>query len=111
MSHPADHNRWLAGCRTQSNRGHHLSAGDIFYLGLSDYTESMRCPNGLPVDRSPPCENPVWRRMVDKARQDSQERSRHIAMMDRMATVTMDDVETFLSEVRRWARSLRHPRM
>ena len=102
MSILSDHNRWLAGCRHVSNKGTHLTPGDIFHCGLGDYVESMRCPNGMPVDTRTPNEVPSWRRRVEKARAFLA-RCRESDFRDDLSELlTDDDVFHAIERVKQW---------
>ena len=96
-----DHNRWLSGCRHVSNNGTHLTPGDIVHCGLGDYVESMRCPNGLPVDRRTPDQVPAWRRRVEKARRDIVRIAQYFEHKDRLIWDALNDTETDVCVVQR----------
>ena len=100
MSTLTDHNRWLSGCRHVSNKGTHLTPGDIVHCGLGDYVESMRCPNGLPVDTRNPDQVPAWRRRVEKARRDIEAGDRKWRIMDMAEEITDEQFEVWFSSMR-----------
>jgi hypothetical protein len=66
------HQAWQAGIRNAAGQTHR-ARGDEFHQGnCGGYSESMRCPNGLPIDRRTPGETQWWRDKMERLQRELQ---------------------------------------
>jgi len=64
------HVAWQAGIRNAPGQSHRTK-GDEFHQGnCGGYSESMRCPNGLPIDRRTPGETQWWRDKMERLQRE-----------------------------------------
>jgi hypothetical protein len=109
MSDYSRHVAWQAGIRNTPGQSHRTK-GDEFHQGnCGGYSETMRCPNGLPIDRRTPGETQWWRDRIERARQWI-EMCRQSTERDLLAEqLTEDDVHQALERLIQWEQSQQQP--
>ena len=105
MSTVAEFIRWDGGCWNYPNQS--LTGSEYAYGGIADYGQEYPCPNGLGLSERALSESPAWRRRIEKARKDAAEWSAEIRVRELAATITVDEIQQDLQEIRIWANSLR----
>ena len=99
----SDYSRYLTWDRRCRDRGAFgMTAGDSLYLGLRDFNEPYPCPNGMPLDTRKPGDCEHWRRRVAKAKRDIEDWNRDIAITRAAEAITDEDLELFISEIRKF---------
>jgi hypothetical protein len=105
MSDYSRHLKWAAGCRNAPGQSHRCK-GDEFHQGnCGGYSESMRCPNGLPIDRRTPGETQWWRNKMERLQRELRG-YREADERDLLAVLLTDDeVHQALERIIQWEQS------
>jgi hypothetical protein len=103
------HVAWQAGIRNAPGQTHRTK-GDEFHQGnCGGYSESMRCPNGLPIDRRTPGETQWWRDKIERLQRELQV-YREADERDLLAVLLTDDeVLQALERIIQWEQSQQLP--
>ena len=94
----SDHIRWMGQMSQGARYG--ATAGDSFHQGTYDYATSRPYPNGLPVVSGGMSDCEAGRRMIDKARRDSEQHSSDMRVRQMTESITSDVLSVFLSSTR-----------
>lgn len=63
--------------------------------------------NGMPSTAMTPAESPAWRRRIEKARMEIAERQSEIRVRELAESITIEELQNDLLEIRRWVNSLK----
>ena len=72
MSDYSRHLAWQAGCRNSPGQSHRCKGDELHQGDCGGYSQTMRCPNGLPIDRRTPGETQWWRDTMERLRRELQ---------------------------------------
>lgn len=78
-------------------------AADSWTVGNMAYIHE----NGMLMLDYPPRESPAWRRRIEKARREIAEHTAQIRLRELADSITMQEIQNDLQEIRAWANSLR----